>query len=98
MNAIGRELLDALAEEGKQVLGIAELVAKVAELTAKVDALTERGDQLRPLADILGLSTNAAAQRLKRCPELRMVGVRVGQRMLFTAEAVRSFYAAKAKR
>lgn len=99
MTALGAELVAALATpEGRAALGIEAFAAKLHELEAKIDAIAERCDELLPLGKILGISTKAAMARLERDSGLRAVGVRFGRRTLFTREAVRSYFATKARR
>jgi hypothetical protein len=73
-----------------------------AELPAIIDgALARREEKLQPLADCLlsasgkRLSHQAVANRLRRDPELRKLGLRVGRSVLFRRSAVESYYRAR---
>ena len=71
------ELLDA----------VRSLRAELAELRA-----VNKQPELLPLAKILSISPRAALGRLERDEELRKLGLRVGRRVLFRPDEVRSLY------
>lgn len=75
-------LEDTLAEivEGRLRVALAPLEQKVEKLTELVEKQTA---DLVPLEQIRGGNSKSAHEFLRRHPEVRALGVRVGRRLLF---------------
>jgi hypothetical protein len=91
---------DALAPFVAAIAG--PIIERLDRLQAKVDALealVAKPAPYRPLAEIDGITAANARGRLARDPGLRALGIPVGtgsrQRLVFDAEQVRRYRAAK---